>query len=148
VIIIPKPGAILGHERGRDWLRDRSQPGDFAIQRGQSLGREVIGPEHCAGRIENAIAMAGGKDHSLALVGIANPGPFVPPASPTWRTGEFRISIATQRGRNYWLEWTDTLPATNQNWKLGSPMPEDGTTKTLSDVNASVPRRYYRARQW
>jgi uncharacterized protein (TIGR03790 family) len=62
----------------------------------------------------------------------------------TLQDGVFRLSVLTEPGWGYFLEYSDTIPATN--WISLSAVAGDGSIKTLSDPTATNHSRYYRVR--
>ena len=58
--------------------------------------------------------------------------------------GVFRLSVLTEPGWGYFLEYSDTIPATN--WIVLPAVAGDGSTKNLSDPTATNQSRYYRVR--
>jgi hypothetical protein len=62
----------------------------------------------------------------------------------TLRDGVFRVSVLTEPGRDYFLEYSDTIPATN--WISLPAVTGDGSIKTLSDPTATNQSHYYRVR--
>ncbi len=54
----------------------------------------------------------------------------------------FGVAVPTVAGKNYILEYTDSLPATQ--WTALPAVPGDGTVKTLSDPSPKAQQRFYR----
>jgi subtilisin family serine protease len=59
--------------------------------------------------------------------------------------GGYRLSVPTQQGQRYILEFTDALPGTN--WTALPAVEGDGSLKHLSDPAPTNSQRYYRVRQ-
>ncbi len=96
--------------------------------------------------LSDVLAIAAAGDHSLALIGDAPPLLRVPLLNPSRGTNGFTVSIPTQSGRVYRLEYKDSLaqPA----W---TPLPlvaGTGRDVTLTDPSATAQQRFYRARRW
>ncbi len=66
-------------------------------------------------------------------------------ASPTWTNGGFSVSVQTQNGKSYALEYTSALE--NSNWTSLTPVQGNGDVVTLSDMSATGTQRFYRVRQ-
>jgi hypothetical protein len=92
--------------------------------------------------LTNVVTIAGGWDHSLALVGNGSLGSPLVLLNPTLLNKTFNVSVSTTRGRNYILEYKTSLQ--DVNWILLSPMPGDGTTKTLSYPTANISKGFFR----
>ena len=58
----------------------------------------------------------------------------------------FNALIQTLSGRNYALEFNDSLAATN--WTALSTNAGNGALRVLSDPSATPSQRFYRMRQW
>jgi hypothetical protein len=106
-------------------------------------GSNLMGQTNVPAMASNVVAIAAGKDDSLALSGAVLPA--LTATYPAVSQGKFSVLVPTARGRNYRLEFKTAL--TDQKWTLVTPVPGDGTTKTLTDAGASAPKRYYRVRQ-
>jgi hypothetical protein len=96
--------------------------------------------------LTNVIAIAGGGLYSLALVGERPPVQHAPVKNPI-RTGEnFSVTLPTQHGRVYRLEYVNSL--TDANWAALLLSPGNGSLLTLTDPTATSVQRFYRVRQW
>ena len=94
--------------------------------------------------LTNAVALAAGAYHSLALV---DDGTFVPRLfSPAWNSGRFAVLVQTLNRKNYAFEYKSSLAATN--WTAISNLEGNAGLRLLSDPGASLSRRFYRVRQW
>jgi hypothetical protein len=62
--------------------------------------------------------------------------------NPLLSNGVFSVSVDTLSGQNYFLEFKNSL--TDTNWTALPPVSGDGTLKTLSDLSATSPQRFYR----
>jgi hypothetical protein len=93
--------------------------------------------------VSNAVGIAAGEEHTLVLV---DQGIFVPRLfKPAWNGNQFSALIQTFSPRTYILEFKSSLTATN--WTAFPGVPGNGTLKVLKDTNATVPQRFYHARQ-
>jgi uncharacterized delta-60 repeat protein len=73
-------------------------------------------------------------------------GDSVPTILNPRKTGNsFAVSVQTQVGKNYSLQYKTSLSQTS--WTSLSPVAGDGTSKTLSDANASGGQRFYQVMQ-
>jgi hypothetical protein len=113
---------------------------------------EVIGK---AGSV-SPLALAGtptapevGVDFGVAAFGAQNAsvtvvGPGVLVTKPVYANGAFRLSVATEKGRSYTLEFSDSL--TPGEWKALPAVAGDGTVTVLVDPAAINQQRFYRVR--
>jgi hypothetical protein len=92
------------------------------------------------------IALGAGYFNNLALEATSPPAAQVLFLNPRMDAGRFSVSLPTQSGRVYRLEYTTSL--TDTNW-TGLPLvPGNGAAVTLTDPAAAGTHRFYRARQW
>ena len=82
-----------------------------------------------------ALAVFGALDGSVAVVG---PGALV--SSPGSAKGAFRLSVPTEKGRAYILEFTDVLA--HANWTALPSVGGDGTVNVLMDPAATNQQRF------
>jgi hypothetical protein len=87
--------------------------------------------------VDVARAPFGAQDGSVAVVG---PGVLV--RNSAYAKGVFRLSVPTEQGRSYTLEFTDSL--TPANWTALPAVTGDGTVKVLVDPAATNHQRFYR----
>jgi hypothetical protein len=87
--------------------------------------------------VDFALAVFGAQDGSVAVVG---PGALV--NKPGYANGAFRLSVPTEQGRSYTLEFTDSLTPTN--WTALPAVAGDGTVTVLVDPAATNQQRFYR----
>jgi O-glycosyl hydrolase len=81
----------------------------------------------------------GAQDGNVSVV-----GPGVPVSNSVYAKGVFRLSVATEQGRSYTLEFTDSL--TPANWTALPAVTGDGTVNVLVDPAATYEQRLYRVR--
>jgi ELWxxDGT repeat protein len=95
--------------------------------------------------LTDVAAIAGGRAHTVVLLGAAPPSlapRLLPCGFPTG--GTFSVSVPTVRGRTYFLECKRTL--SDPNWTPLLAVFGDGTTKTLTDPDATTAERFYQVR--
>lgn len=85
-----------------------------------------------------------GGDHSLALLEAVPHEFYRPVLEPQLSDGTFQISLSTEMGRSYQLEWTAS-PA-DPHWFMLPPTPGHDSVQTLSDPQPVSTRRFYRIR--
>jgi alpha-tubulin suppressor-like RCC1 family protein len=96
--------------------------------------------------LSNVVAIAAGGFHTLALVGEGPPVLRAPMANPTVGADGLSVSLPSQSGRAYRLEFKNLL--TDGAW---TPLPLAAGTRdwlTLMDPTATTAQRFYRVRQW
>jgi hypothetical protein len=94
----------------------------------------------------NVVAIAAGDCHDLALL---DDGPPVVNASlsrPTVDANGFSVSVPTQSGRVYRLEYKNSL--TDTTWSALPLVAGTGHERTLTDPTATGAKRFYRVRRW
>jgi hypothetical protein len=84
-----------------------------------------------------ALVAFGAQDGNISVVG---PGAVV--SNPGYADGAFRLSVPTEQGRSYTLEFTDSL--TPANWTALPAVTGDGTVTVLVDAAATNHQRFYR----
>ena len=87
--------------------------------------------------------VAAGAYHSLALFGQAPAGPRL--SNPVRNGNAFAVSVTTLRGKAYFLQYKDSLAATN--WRSSSALVGDGSLRHLGEFGATAANRFYRVRQ-
>jgi hypothetical protein len=65
-------------------------------------------------------------------------------AAPAFGAGAFGVAVPTESGKNYILEYTDTLSAPK--WKALPAVPGNGAVQTLHDPSPAATQRFYRLR--
>ena len=90
--------------------------------------------------VDFARAAFGAQDGSVGVVG---PGVLV--SNSGYANGVFRLSVPTEQGRSYTLEFTDSL--TPANWTALPAVAGDGTVTVLVDPAATNQQRFYRVRE-
>jgi hypothetical protein len=89
--------------------------------------------------VDFALAASGAQDGNVRVVG---PGALV--SNPGYAKGAFRLSVPTEKGRSYILEFTDALAPAN--WTALPSVGGDGTVNVLMDPAATNQQRFYRVR--
>jgi hypothetical protein len=96
--------------------------------------------------LTNVVAISVGTSHALALVGDAPPLTQAAASNLKWSTNCLSVSVPTDNGRVYRLEYKPSLSATN--WTALSMAPGIGAVQALHDLTASNSARIYRVRRW
>jgi alpha-tubulin suppressor-like RCC1 family protein len=96
--------------------------------------------------LSNVVAIAAGGYHTLALVGEGPPVLRAPMANPTVGTGGFSVSLPSQSGRVYGLEFKN-LP-TDGAWTALPLAAGNCGWLRLTDPTAPQAERFYRVRRW
>jgi hypothetical protein len=96
--------------------------------------------------LSNVLAVASGYFNNLALLGAAPPPSQVAALLPTVDSNGFSVSLPTQSGRAYRLEYKNSLE--DANWIALPLVPGNGAVQVLSDNTAITSQRFYRVRQW
>ena len=84
-------------------------------------------------------AIAAGCNYSLALVGNS---PVFVLTGPAWNNNLFHVSLQSQNGTTYNLEYKNAL--SDSTWTALPSIAGNGSTLVLSDSSASGPKRFYR----
>jgi hypothetical protein len=92
------------------------------------------------------VAIAAGDQFALALVGDGPPTLGVPLTISTPTTNGFSVSLPTEHGRVYRLEYKNTL--TDTNWVPLPLVAGNGASRELIDSTAPNTQRFYRVRRW
>jgi PKD repeat protein len=131
--------------RGSDshvsWGLDASG-GVFAIGGFAFCGGPFIPPEG----IYNAVAVASGDAHNLALIGDGPPVTHASLLNPSWDLAGFHTSVATENGRVYRLEYKSWLG--ENSWHSLPLVAGNGSLVSLVDPTAAGDQRFYRVRRW
>ncbi len=111
-----------------------------------SWGSSTFGPTNVPSGLTNVIAIAAGEYDSLALIGTGPPALQVPLINPACNTNRFSVSLPTQSGRVYSLQYKNTLMDTN--WIALPLNAGNGKTLIVTDTSATNSQRFYRVQQW
>lgn len=107
----------------------------------------LFGPPLVPPDLSNVVAIAAGGYGSLALVGDAPPARQVLLSDYTWSPNGFNISLRTQRGRVYRLEFKNSLE--DSQWAALPLVAGDGGAQPLNDpTGTAAAQRFYRVRRW
>lgn len=104
-------------------------------------GQAIVPPA-----LANVTAIAVGDYISLALQGDGPPVQQVSPTDTNWDGERFTLSVPTQVGRVYRLEYTESLQ--NIQWTALPLVAGNGGVRTLVDTTADGRQRFYRVRRW
>lgn len=96
--------------------------------------------------LTNAVAIAAGGYHSLALVGSGPPVLHASLINPVMDTNGFSLTLPTQSGRVYRLEYKNLLCDTD--WTALPLVAGNGGNLALTDSTATNSQRFYRVRRW
>jgi hypothetical protein len=97
--------------------------------------------------LTNVFSISAGDDGALALVGSGPPSWTIPISNYGMNAGVFGLTIPSQSGRVYVLEYKSSL---NDNiWTALPLVAGTGRPLTLTDPGSmNVPQRFYRVRRW
>lgn len=109
-------------------------------------GYNDFGQTNVPADVSNVAAIAGGGRHSLALVGENPPMLTLVLANPRRSGPNFSLSLPTQSGRVYALEFKYSLD--DSNWSALPLVAGNGVLLTLTDPSATTAQRFYRVCQW
>ncbi len=96
--------------------------------------------------LTTVMAMAGGSCHDLVLVGNGPPLTQARLTHPTLDANGFSVSVPTQSGRVYSLEYKNSLA--DAEWTRLPLVAGTGGERTLTDPTANGAQRFYRVRRW
>lgn len=96
--------------------------------------------------LTNVVAISAGRDHSVALVGSGPPIQAAIVVNPAWIDGVFTLSVQSQSGRVYGMEYRDSLD--DPEWTALPLAAGNGGTLVLRDSTATNAQRFYRVRRW
>jgi alpha-tubulin suppressor-like RCC1 family protein len=96
--------------------------------------------------LTNVAFIASGQNHCLAIIGNGPPPRQVTLANPGQAGNIFGVSLPTQSGRVYALEYKNSVEETN--WTILPLAAGNGRVLTLTDGSATNSSRIYRVRQW
>jgi alpha-tubulin suppressor-like RCC1 family protein len=94
----------------------------------------------------NVQAVTCGQNHCLAVTGAGPPVVRVPAAGLKRSSNKFSLTLPTQSGHVYVLEYINSITASN--WTALPLVAGTGGMLTLTDPTATSAQRYYRVRQW
>jgi alpha-tubulin suppressor-like RCC1 family protein len=96
--------------------------------------------------LSNVVAIAAGDNDCVALIGDGPPVMRVSLANPAAGPNTFSLTLPTQNGRVYALEYRTNL--TDGNWTALPLNFGTGTNLVLTDSTATNSQRVYRVRRW
>jgi len=109
-------------------------------------GSNEFGQTNVPADLSNVVAVAGGGGHTLAVVGDSPPILKAPLVNPFLSNGLFTVSLPTQNGRVYALEFNNSL--NTGTWTALPLVAGNGGALTLTDPAATSGGRFYRVRDW
>lgn len=110
-----------------------------------NLLNPVPGITNTAG-LTNVASIAAGSSHGLALIGNSQPILQASLSHPSVTSTGFSLSVPTQSGRVYALEYKHSLVGAA--WIPLPLVAGTGQERTLTDPTAKVDKRFYRVRRW
>jgi hypothetical protein len=96
--------------------------------------------------LTNVTAVAAGSFQSLAIIGNGRPVEHASLRHASMDANGFSVSVPTQSGRVYVLEYKDSLA--DAEWTRLPLVAGSGHQRTLTDPNTTATQRFYRVRQW
>jgi hypothetical protein len=124
--------------------------GDSLALRGDGTvvawGPNASGDTTIPAGLSNVVAIAAGVYFYLALVGDRPPITQTSLINPLHSNGIFSLSLPTQNGHVYRLEFKDSLA--DNSWMTSPLISGNGNLQTLTDSAATNSQRFYRVRQW
>jgi hypothetical protein len=96
--------------------------------------------------LTNITAIGAGWGHCLAIVGHGPPIQHTLLNNPTMAANGFKVTVPTQSGRVYALEYKTSLQGPN--WTALPLAAGNGGMVTLTDPAAAGAQRFYRVRRW
>ena len=109
-------------------------------------GDSDSGQTNIPAALTNVVAISAGDEHSLAIIGGGPPVLNAPASNPALSEDGFRLSVPSQCGRVYALEYKNA-PA-DADW-TGLPLVAgNGGDLVLTDPSPATSQRFYRVRRW
>lgn len=109
-------------------------------------GYNASGQTNVPAGLSNVVMIAAGTSDSLALVGNGPPVLHALLANPVAGPNNFSLTLPTQSGRLYALEYKQNLSSSN--WTALPLNFGNGTNLMLTDPTATDSKRFYRVRRW
>lgn len=109
-------------------------------------GLDNYGQTNAPPGLTNVIAIAAGEYHSMALIGNGPPATRAYLSNPKFDANSLNISLPSQSGRVYVLQFKKSL--SDANWTSLALIPGTGRTLTLTDLSATNSQRLYRVQRW
>jgi hypothetical protein len=125
------------------------QAGGFALKTNGTViawGLNNLGQNNVPTGLTNVQSIAAGAYHALALVGSQPPSISPLITVPVLSSNGFNVSLLSQLGRVYALEYKDSL--LDSNWSALPLVTGNGTNLVLTDPTVSDSARFYRVRRW
>jgi len=108
-------------------------------------GGDSSGQADVPSGLNNVSSIGAGWNYSLALSTSGTTTPPFTVNNPSWTSKGFGVSVQTQIGKSYTLEYKPSLA--DATWTALQPVSGNGDAVTLSDTSATGTQRFYRVRQ-
>ena len=109
-------------------------------------GRYQLGETNVPSGLTNVNAVSAGDSHTVALVGNGPPVIGATMSNAVISTNCFNVSVPTQCGRVYRLEYKASL--SDADWTALPLVAGNGANLVLTDATALGSQRFYRVRRW
>lgn len=109
-------------------------------------GANFYGQTNTPSALTNVNAISAGYYHSVALVGNGPPVTTATMTNPTLTTNGFSVSVPSQSGRVYRLEYKTAV--SDASWTALPLVAGNGVTLVLTDSSTMITQRVYRVRRW
>jgi hypothetical protein len=109
-------------------------------------GMNTYGQTNVPGTLTNVIAVATGEYLSMALLGNGPPVTQASIINPTITSGRFTVTVPTQSGAVYVLQYKNSL--SDSSWTSLPLVPGTGGLVQLTDQAATNSQRFYRILRW
>ena len=109
-------------------------------------GYNNYGQTNVQSKLTNVVAISAASSHAIALVANGPPVSNAEMSNPTLSTNGFSVSVPTQSGRVYRLEYKSSLA--DVEWTALPLVAGNGTNLVLTDSTSPGSQRFYRVRRW
>ena len=107
-------------------------------------GGDGSGQSDVPSGLNNASSIGAGWNYSVALVTSTTTTPAFTLSNPMWTSTGFSVSVQSQIGKSYTLEYKASLE--DSTWTALQPVSGNGAAITLSDKSATLTQRFYHVR--
>ena len=109
-------------------------------------GLNTTGQTNVPPGLTNVIAISAGQTFSMALIGSGPPITHALLTSPAAGSNTFSLSLPTESGKVYVLEWKQAL--SDPGWAILPLVSGNGGVLRLTDSAATNSQRFYRVQRW